>query len=1111
MTVERSSRNEAQTASVTSSRASATYPKNLGLSEGLRLTDDVRRITRMDSLASDRLSRPACILDFWKSLELFSPQRIPRMNPKSGKEPVFRTNGEMPLPWETPGWMAAADEGLKWRFTAYCGIYKLGRVRSRLERHFGRDPRSFDGRPGGESCLFALQITSEGRPLLDTFVLASCGWAVGRLENPGPADSRWLNGFESAAQEEALRFAERFAIRENDEIGRQLREKGIPVGRPTQPGELEAEVMRIAQSLGVRKVLRPEGVRLAARQVGTKFEHLADGTDFLNSFFLHDLERIADEARDGNLGPALTRFLAGDESVDEAARQDTRGAQAQGLWWSNLAPHRVPSGRWPAPSDQSLYFSQQFALNSALRCFAEEQAPLFSVNGPPGTGKTTLLRELIASVVVERAKVLASLNAPGMAFSRQHSQWTCGDFRRTISNWREDLLGFEIVVASSNNRAVENVSLEIPTAGAVDERLCEKSDYFADFATRLLYEKKGSTLSAWGLVAARLGNKRNRRKFINRFWLVDQEELEPVTRAGRGFLRYLKGVRAPHKAWDRAVNGFKIALAQEAVIREDRVAAWEAAEAVDAAVSRLQTTESEFGEGSQRLRHAECECEQAAQNRERSRSGLQIAIQARHDHLVFKPGMVDAVFSRGQAYRDWREKDLRFAASVSACEEQCTQADLAFETRIAAKQELGGKASQLCAGVENRRAELADQVAVFQAAREKLGSTFADPEDWLRSIERRELSSPWADENWNRARTRVFLEALHLHRTFIECEPIRIKNNLLGAIDLLTGKGPTTNAQALRSAWATLFFVIPVVSTTFASFNRLFASLGRESLGWLLIDEAGQAVPQAAAGAIWRSRRTLVVGDPLQLEPIVPLPFTAQQALRKHFGVEETWLPSRNSVQTLADRVNTLGTRLQSDDTDQPVWVGSPLRVHSRCENPMFSISNAIAYDGQMVSATLEAPNPAKPSCWLDTNGGEADDHWIPEQGVILKLLLADLFRCGIAPSAILLLSPFRAVARELREIATRYGISQSGTIHVSQGREADIVILVLGGNPRLPGAKEWASQKPNLLNVAVSRARRRLYVIGDREDWSRYPHFADAAALLSQQETKLKVMPAAR
>ena len=65
------------------------------------------------------------------------------------------------------------------------------------------------------------------------------------------------------------------------------------------------------------------------------------------------------------------------------------------------------------------------------------------------------------------------------------------------------------------------------------------------------------------------------------------------------------------------------------------------------------------------------------------------------------------------------------------------------------------------------------------------------------------------------------------------------------------------------------------------------------------------------------------------------------------------------------------------------------------------------------------------------------------------------------------------------------------------QGKEAKVVILVLGGNPERPGARRFAIEAPNLLNVAVSRAQRRLYVIGNRETWGSAPYFNVLAARL--------------
>lgn len=78
--------------------------------------------------------------------------------------------------------------------------------------------------------------------------------------------------------------------------------------------------------------------------------------------------------------------------------------------------------------------------------------------------------------------------------------------------------------------------------------------------------------------------------------------------------------------------------------------------------------------------------------------------------------------------------------------------------------------------------------------------------------------------------------------------------------------------ELLLDLWSSFFLVAPSVSTTFASIGRMLKDLPTNSLGWLLIDEARQALPQAAVGAIMSTKRAIVTDDPLQIEPVVTLP-----------------------------------------------------------------------------------------------------------------------------------------------------------------------------------------------------------------------------------------------
>ncbi len=466
-----------------------------------------------------------------------------------------------------------------------------------------------------------------------------------------------------------------------------------------------------------------------------------------------------------------------------------------------------------------------------------------------------------------------------------------------------------------------------------------------------------------------------------------------------------------------------------------------------------------------------------------------------------RPGFLEWLSTFGKSHRLWRG-DLRSAMdelekienAESALQEQCKDVETAL-TRI------DERIVRINGQIPDLDATLSDTASELALAESMLGPHWPDMTSEEHDQER---SSPWAHPEWRATRIRTFIAAMNLHRAFVEENASKMLWNIAIAMDMLTGRIPDPKVRAI--ALESLAIVCPVISTTFASVATMFGDLGPESIGWLLIDEAGQATPQAAIGAIWRARRVVVVGDPLQLEPVVTVPRAVEASLAACNGnVDTRWHPSRTSVQILADQTTSIGTTV--GEGNDAIWVGTPLRVHRRCDDPMFSISNAIAYDGLMIHQKKPSSAPWPASAWIDVPkpvGNDSNDNWILDEGSALRALLDDLQQNHhVLADDIFLISPFRDVADQLTIIGEPYHLNEKrvGTVHTTQGKEADIVIMVLGGGT--PGARDWAASKPNLLNVAVSRAKARLYVIGEREDWAKRRFFDVLARELGRFESE--------
>lgn len=1055
------------------------------------------------------------VLEFWHAVEALTPQDAVRVNENDLAHPVYGIHNDVMsrFPWDSHHHAhKPIDSDLAWAYEAQCGIYDTAQLSALLVSAIGHADSEELENKGGTARVFDLRFDDTGLPLVHTFKLSLAAWASGQLLSKGASVERMLSGCACKAHylpepgdqvsspQSGFQAFDRLSMGLIQWIANEVERFKDNDARPgvawlSHFVDLVAKITNLPPTLfGSSAFTRIRCTRVR-RDIG---HDKGDFMDSLGSFYAADLHAISHAVKRGEFGTGMLQFMSGGNATPRSKRVDVRDPASNNYLADALAPSRMPIGRWP--SDHALAFSQQFAVNEVFAKL-ENNAGLFAVNGPPGTGKTTLLRDIVAGVVTKRAQVLVDLGAKAFA---SKSLTKLGDVVVPFYPLHAKLSGHSIVVATENNGAAENVTRELPGLDAVPARVAEQATYFHEIANVVAGK------AAWGLIAAPLGNRRNRSEFVSRFWwgdrsLKDSGNIVPM----RAHLKSLVGSESIAARWVQSIERFKLALKTEKALRNAVEQSASLPAKIADHMSQVQSAEAAITE----LQAQYQTIQRRINDAEATLKGLRIAIQnaleeeqaAQQDvlsHKASKPSAWRTLISMGSAVAQWRREAAPLWRALNATRESHAKAQAdahAIEIQLAktkvASNTTAIRLSTLSITVQKLRTEQANLEANLHECVHEFGTAWldidADPDS-------REHVVPWGERRWLAAREEVFLAALGVHKAFIESHPVEMGANLALANDWLSGKrlSPELVSLALES----LCMVVPVVSATFASIPRMFATAKQETIGWLLIDEAGQAQSPHAACAVWRARRTVMVGDPLQLEPVFTLPQVVESELAAHFGVEQVWMPSWYSAQALADQSSLVGTRIRQED-GQSQWVGCPLRLHRRCAHPMFDISNQIAYGGMMVYGKRAGQDDAWPqSAWLDVKAGTSEGHWIDADGERLKKLLVELLGHGVARDQIAMISPFRDCAKRLRRIAKVYELDpdKSGTIHTAQGKEADVVIVVLGGNPKSTGAKAWAASKPNLLNVAVSRGKKRLYVIGDVGLWRRHNHFSAMAGLMS-------------
>lgn len=837
---------------------------------------------------------------------------------------------------------------------------------------------------------------------------------------------------------------------------RPIRFRNVVGGEPVTPEWIEAFARRLAERIGWEGDL---GIA-----VRTEFEHpsrnLEPRRDLLESFYLEDLGSVrgrlapeeakkaldaamamagvkpeassetskSSESSLSNLpglahvrpavGMPLARLLSAmfEEKATERARRDVL-TDPEALK-PFVAPAALPLGRWPLDQHQHLYVAQQGAvalmagLGKAGKALDEVPMDerLLAVNGPPGTGKSFILRDIIADIVVERAKRIAALPDAAALFAGgpvvRFQDW---DRERSIQCPNPAVTGDGvIVVASNNNAAIRNITDDLPTAFSL-----ERTEAFSYW-----HEPAGAFLWATSPSAPRPARgqsdvaKIRKKRFIDGVWGLASATLGRSSNCS-AFERHVLACRKgdPKKSPRDRIPTVT-----------DRLAYW---------------------------------AEPAKQSEARAR---------------------------------WQGVKTAFLSALAEVEK--------LRDGMAARE--------------------ADMLAKNHPPAVYVKSMRQDPAQHKTSV--------WVDGAFEKARAELFLAALNLHRATLEAEaPVWIEN-LVSAGRWLMRPGEPVLSGSAANVLETLSMLVPVISTTLASARRLFRGVGPGELGWVFVDEASQATPASAVGLLDRAKKAVVIGDSRQLRPIVPMPERLCEHLRRRArGVDEKWSPAKSSLQDLADRVMPWGTTIRDAVSGTDVWTGFPLRTHLRCQSPMFDIANAVSYDGQMVQMTprRDAAVPEL-SCWLDVDDtpttGNTSEKRVPQMDIgahatrkqvnaceleVLEGVLRGFNRtAALERTSIFVISPFRAVANAAQKLIEAHRWEEryaADTVHSFQGREADVVILVLGSRHGKDGRpqRRWASNPANLINVAVTRAKRDLIVIGSLSDWRSEKLFGIAARLM--------------
>lgn len=260
-----------------------------------------------------------------------------------------------------------------------------------------------------------------------------------------------------------------------------------------------------------------------------------------------------------------------------------------------------------------------------------------------------------------------------------------------------------------------------------------------------------------------------------------------------------------------------------------------------------------------------------------------------------------------------------------------------------------------------------------------------------------------------------------------------------------------------------------ILSTTFSSRNSLNPKVVYD---YLIMDEASQIDIATGALALSCAKNVIIVGDTKQLPNIVAQKKRAEEIFNR-FCINEGYRFTKSFLQSILEVMPNVTQTL--------------LREHYRCHPKIINFCNQKFYRGELLIMTKDNGEKDVLAAIKTVPGNHARDHYSQRQIDVIKTEPISSYITDKAETGII--APYK---NQVAAMEKEFNGIEVSTVHKFQGREKDTIIISTVDDIITDFADD-----PYLINVAVSRAKKRLMLVVTGNTQTRERNITDLIAYI--------------